>query len=189
MSAPTAAQVRSYGVAAGAACRRLGIAGADACRDYRRRVVREETGRGSLGELRTAGEYDAVMARLWSDAGDAERAVHYGVGAERRLARTVRVLAAQLMQLKGGGEGGAAAYVDGVLARAGVPAGSHWMDLAPTRLAQLVGILDTERRRILRRSGARRLAFSDRVRYEVDGPVLVVYGVERGYYDGAGGAQ
>lgn len=189
MSAPTAAQVRSYGLAAGAACRSLGIAGADACRAYRRRVVREETGLGSLAELRTAGEYDAVMARLWSDAGDAERAVHYGIGAERRLVRTVRVLAEQLMQLKGGAPGGAAAYVDGVLARAGVPAERHWMDLAPTRLARLVGILDTERRRILRRMGAARIAFSDRVRYEVDGPVLIIHGVERGHYDGAGGAQ
>lgn len=191
MSAPTPAQLREYGAAANEACRALGIAREAQRQAYRRGVVRELTGRASVRDVRSAEELDAVMARLWSDAGNYERAIHYRIGRERRTAHVVRVLACQLMQLKGGGEADAQAYVGGVLDQAGVPNGrdltdgSWWMDVSPRRLRDLVQILDTERRRILRRHGAGRLAFSGGVRYAVDGPVLTVQGVPAGYYDGA----
>lgn len=191
MSAPTPAQVREYGVAAARACAELGI-GREAQRQaYRRRVVRELTGRASIKEVSSAEGYEAVMARLWADAGDFLRAADYSIAPERRLAYVVRVLACQLMQLKGGSEADAQAYVGGVLDQARVPNGrslddgSYWMDLAPERLRGLVKILDTERRRILRRHGAARLAFSDRVRYELDGPVLTVQEVAPEHYDAA----
>lgn len=191
MGAPTPAQLREYGAAANEACRALGIAREAQRQAYRRGVVRELTGRASVRDVRSAEELDAVMARLWSDAGNYERAIHYRIGRERRTAHVVRVLACQLMQLKGGGEADAQAYVGGVLDQAGVPNGrdltdgSWWMDVSPRRLRDLVQILDTERRRILRRHGAGRLAFSGGVRYAVDGPVLTVQGVPAGYYDGA----
>lgn len=191
MSAPTPAQIREYGVAAARACAELGIGRESERQAYRRRVVRELTGRESLRDVRSAEEFDAVMARLWSDAGNYARAIHYRIGPERRTARVVRVLACQLMQLKGGSEADAQAYVGGVLDQARVPNGrslddgSYWMDLAPERLRGLVKILDTERRRILRRHGAARLAFSDRVRYELDGPVLTVQEVAPEHYDAA----
>lgn len=191
MSAPTPAQIREYGVAAARACAELGI-GREAQRQaYRRRVVRELTGRASIKEVSSAEGYEAVMARLWADAGDFLRAADYSIAPERRLAYVVRVLACQLMQLKGGSEADAQAYVGGVLDQARVPNGrslddgSYWMDLAPERLRGLVKILDTERRRILRRHGAARLAFSDRVRYELDGPVLTVQEVAPEHYDAA----
>lgn len=191
MSAPTPAQIREYGVAAARACAELGI-GREAQRQaYRRRVVRELTGRASIKEVSSAEGYEAVMARLWADAGDFLRAADYSIAPERRLAYVVRVLACQLMQLKGGSEADAQAYVGGVLDQARVPNGRSldddgwWLDVAPQRVRDLVKILDTERRRILRRHGAARLAFSDRVRYELDGPVLAIEGVARGYYDRA----
>lgn len=191
MSAPTPAQIREYGVAAARACAELGIGRESERQAYRRRVVRELTGRASIKEVSSAEGYEAVMARLWADAGDFLRAADYSIAPERRLAYVVRVLACQLMQLKGGSESDAQAYVGGVLDQARVPNGrslddgSYWMDLAPERLRGLVKILDTERRRILRRHGAARLAFSDRVRYELDGPVLTVQEVAPEHYDAA----
>lgn len=101
------------------------------------------------------------------------------------------MLACQLMQLKGGSESDAQAYVGGVLDQARVPNGRSlddggwWMDVAPQRVRDLVKILDTERRRILRRLGARPLTFNAAVRYSLDGPVLAIEGVARGYYDRA----
>lgn len=191
MSAPTPAQLREYGAAANAACRALGIAREAQRQAYRRGVVREAAGCASVRDVRSAEEFDAVMARLWADAGDYDRAIHYRIGAERRTAHVIRVLACQLMQLKGGSEADAHAYVGGILDQAKVPNGrdladgSWWMDVAPTRLRELVQILDTERRRILRRHGAGRLAFSDRVRYELDGPVLTMQEVGPGHYGAA----
>ena len=191
MSRPTAGQLREYGAAANGACRALGIAREAQRQAYRRGVVRELTGRESVRDVRSAEEFDAVMARLWADAGDYARAIHYRIGAERRTAHVVRVLACQLMQLKGGSEADAQAYVGGILDQAKVPNGrdladgSWWMDVSPQRLRDLVRILDTERRRILRRHGAGRLAFSDRVRYDRDFPILTVQGVPAGYYDEA----
>lgn len=191
MSAPTPAQIREYGVAAARACAELGIGRESERQAYRRRVVRELTGRASIKEVSSAEGYEAVMARLWADAGDFLRAADYSIAPERRLAYVVRVLACQLMQLKGGSEADAQAYVGGVLDQARVPNGrslddgSYWMDLAPERLRGLVKILDTERRRILRRHGAARLAFSDRVRYELDGLVLTVQEVAPEHYDAA----
>lgn len=187
----TAAQLRAYGEAAAAACRAAGVAREAQRQAFRRRIVREEAGAESVKDVRSQEAYDAVMARLWEEAGDYGRASHYRISAERRQAYVVRVLATQLMQLKGGDEAGAQAYVGGVLDQAKVPNGrrlddaTYWMDVSPARLAQLVQILDTERRRLLRRAGASRLSFSDRVRYEADGPVLVVQGVPRGHYDDA----
>lgn len=191
MSAPTPAQVREYGVAAARACAELGIGRESERQAYRRRVVRELTGRASIKEVSSAEGYEAVMARLWADAGDFLRAADYSIAPERRLAYVVRVLACQLMQLKGGSEADAQAYVGGVLDQARVPNGRSlddggwWMDVAPQRVRDLVQILDTERRRILRRLGARPLTFDAAVRYSLDGPVLAIEGVARGYYDRA----
>lgn len=191
MSAPTKAQIREYGVAAGRACATLGIRSEEDRRSYRRLVVRELAGCGSIKDVRNAEAYDAVMARLWSDAEDYERASHYSINQERKLAYVILVLATQLMQLKGGAEADALAYIGGVLDQARIPngrnldRGDYWLDVTPTRLRELVQILDTERRRILRRHGVRQLSFSDRVRYDRDFPILTVRGVPAGYYSDA----
>ncbi len=187
----SAAQLRAYGEAASAACRATGVAREAQRQAFRRRIVEEEAGVGSVKAIRSQEAYDAVMARLWEEAGDYGRASHYRISAERRLAYLVRVMATQVMQLKGGCEAAAQAYVGGILDQARVPNGcylgseDYWMDVSSARLRELVQILDTERRRLLRRAGAAWLSFSDRVRYEADGPVLVVQGVPQGYYAAA----
>lgn len=189
MNAPTPAQIREYGAAANAACRNLGIVGDARRREYRHRVIREATGRESVRDIRSSADYDTVMARLWSDAGDYGRAIHYRINSERRQAYVIRVLACQLMQLKGGDGDGARRYVGGVLDQARIAHGRRddgawWMDVAEPQLSDLVKMLDTERRRILRRftASAGRLSFSDRVRYEADGTFLVFQVVPKGYY-------
>lgn len=189
MSAPTKAQIREYGMAAGRACATLGIRSEEDRRSYRRLVVRELAGCGSIKDVRNAEAYDAVMARLWSDAEDYEKASHYRINQERKLAYVIRVLATQLMQLKGGAEAVAQAYIGGILEQSRISHGrslsdgTYWMDVAPSQLSTLVAILDTERRRILRRHGATNLmSFTDKVRYEIDGPVLIRHGVAPGYY-------
>lgn len=187
----TAAQLRAYGEAAAAACCAAGVAREAQRQEFRRRIVRDEAGVESVKDVRSQEAYDAVMARLWEEAGDYGRASHYRISAERRLAYLARVMATQLMQLKGGSEAAAQAYVGGILDQARVPNGrylgsvDYWMDVSPARLRDLVQILDTERRRLLRRAGAAQLSFSDRVRYEADGPVLVVQGVPQGHYAAA----
>ena len=98
----TAAQLRAYGEAAAAACRAAGVAREAQRQAFRRRIVREEAGVESVKDVRSQEAYDAVMARLWEEAGDARRAADYSIAPERRLAYVVRVLACQLMQLKGG---------------------------------------------------------------------------------------
>ena len=191
MSAPTQAQIREYGVAAGRACAALGIRSEEDRRGYRRLAVRELTGRESVKDIRSSEDYDAVMARLWDDAGNYERAIHYRINSERRLSYVIQVLASQLMQLKGGSEADAQAYIGGVLDQARIPngrnldRGDYWLDVAPTRLRELVQILDTERRRILRRHGVRQLSFSDLVRYDRDFPIITIRGVPAGYYSEA----
>ena len=192
MSAPTPAQIREYGVAAGEACRNLGICREARRREYRHRVVRELTGRESVKDIRSSEDYDAVMARLWDDAGNYERAIHYRINSERRLSYVIQVLASQLMQLKGVILVQVLLKEPCVLDRARIAHGrrddgSWWMDVAAPQLLDLVKILDTERRRILGRFTASvgRLSFTDRVRYEADGPLLVRQGVPKGYYSSA----
>jgi len=188
---PTHRQIAAYGVAAAMACRELGIASAMEQHEYRAKVVREETGCASVKHIRSESDYEAVMARLWMDANDYRQAANYSIGNERRMAYNVKVLAVQLMQLKSADEAGARDYIGGVLDQAGIPNGrnldddSYWMDIRPDQVMALLRMLDTERRRVLRRFGGRAGALTDRVRYNVDGPILTRQEVDSSYYRNA----
>ena len=156
-SGPTARQFRAYGIAANEACANLAIYGEEARREYRRMVVREETGLESFRDIRLNSDIDAVMSRLWSDAGDWEKASSYGINDSRQIAFLIKVSCLQLMQLKGGSEEDARRYLDGLLVQAKVPNGtytaddSYWLDVSRSRLLDLFKILDTERRKVFRR--------------------------------------
>lgn len=154
---PTPAQKTAYGIAADKACANLGIFGQAERREYRRKVVKELTGFDSFSQVRLNSDIDAIMARFWADAGDWRQAANYGINNARQLAFVVKVLCLQLMQLKGGEEADARRYLDGLLCQAKVPNGrntadnSYWLDVSYKRLQSLVQILDTERRRVLKR--------------------------------------
>lgn len=186
---PTARQKRAYGIAANEACANLAIWGEDARREYRRRVVSEETGCATFAEIRQNSDIDRVMARLWTDAGDWAQAANYGINDARQLAYLIKVCCLQLMQLKGGCETDARRYLDGLLCQAKVPNGScltdnsYWLDCTKPRLASLFKILDTERRKLVRqRFPKTALKLDPRVRYEVDGPISIRYEVAACYY-------
>jgi len=188
---PTSAQKRAYGIAAGRACEELGIRGAEACREYRRKVVLEATGREGFAEIRSNADIDAVMQRLWTDAGDYQQAAKFCVNYERQMAYVIKVMAIQLMQLKGTAEELARDYIGGILDQARVPNGRnlddgcYWLDIRPDQISNLLKILDTERRKILKRFGETAGRFSDGVKFALNVSILTRVAVERGYYAAA----
>ena len=173
-----------------AACVNLGLSTAGEREEYRKRVMREETGKEHLAQLGRTDDFDKIMRRFAADAGDYETACRFAVGDDARKAAMVRICCAQVMQLKGAPAGSTDAmdYLSGIVEQARVPCGrdtldsSFWMDVAPESLLTLFQILDTHRRRLLRglldgRTVRAFLGFDAHVRYELPstGGVRMVY--------------
>ena len=125
---------------------------------YRKQVMREEAGKEHLAELSRTADFDAVMRRFASDAGDFETASRFAIADDARKAAILRICCAQVLQLKGcaAGTAEAADYLSGIVEQARIPCGrdvrdsSFWMDCAPGNVLTLFQILDTHRRRLLR---------------------------------------
>ena len=149
----TKPQLAAYWRAAAAAAREIG----EPLEAYRKRVMSEECGVSSVKALNRTGDFDKVMARFAADAGDYAAAGHFATSDARRLAVLVRICCAQVMQLKGEPEGSTAAadYLAGIARQAhlecGAADGSFWLDCPPDSLLALFLMLDTHRRRLLRR--------------------------------------
>ena len=126
--------------------------------EYRKTVMREETGKEHLGQLSRTKDFDACMRRFAVDSGDFESASRFAIADDARKATLVRICCAQVLQLKGcvAGTTEAADYLAGIVEQARVPCGrdvhdsSFWMDCNPAHLLMLFRILDTHRRRLLR---------------------------------------
>lgn len=126
---------------------------------YRKEVMREEAGVDHLADLDRTTGFDRVMRRFAADAGDFETASRFAVADVQRKAALVRVCCAQVLQLKGcaSGTDDAADYLGGIVAQARIPCGrdltdsSFWMDCNPAHLMTLFQIIDSYRRRLLRR--------------------------------------
>lgn len=164
----TASQCSLFFRALGAACSAQGINN-NADRDiYRKSVVRSETGLSSLKLVNRTDEYEAIMLRLALDASDYELATHFSSGTERRLSHMVEVCAAQLMQLHPD-HPDAQAYVIGIINQAGYrgkfDGAIWWLDLTSDSLMAVFQMLDTHRRRILRRAGYHPLTFYIGIQY------------------------
>lgn len=174
-----------------AACVNLGYSSADEREEYRKRVMREETGKAHLADLGRTEDFDKVMKRFAADAGDYETACRFDVGDEARKVALIRICCAQVMQLKGAPAGSTDAtdYLSGIVEQARVPCGrslidsSFWMDVSPDTLTVLFQILDTHRRRLLRQlldKGTATFAilgFDSNARYELfhGGGVRIIY--------------
>lgn len=173
-----------------AACVNLGYSSTDEREEYRKRVMREETGKAHLADLGRTEDFDKVMKRFAADAGDYETACRFAVGDEARKAALIRICCAQVMQLKGAPAGSTDAtdYLSGIVEQARVPCGrslidsSFWLDVNPDSLTVLFQILDTHRRRLLLQllnGGTARVAlgFEPTARYELlpTGGVRVCY--------------
>ena len=185
----TKPQIAAYFRAANAAARALG----EPLDAYRKRVMKEVCNATSLKQLNRTNDFDAVMTRFAEDAADYQSACHYAVGSGRRLAVLIAAVCEQVMQLKclETAETGAPAtttpaedYLRMILNRSGNlrsnQAGGWWLDLSDTNLQAVFAMLDTHRRRLIRRlnhstSGSVPLAFSMDIGYFLMGTRLATY--------------
>lgn len=174
----TPQQRRKFFVMCNAAARNLGLfdkAEADA---YRHQVMDEEAHVQHLGDLNRKSDFDACLQRFASDAGDFLAAIEVGLGNIKRLAFIVKVMAVQVMQLKGGSELEARAYLEGIMNQARVTCGIHadnsfYMDVSQRSLRTLLQILDTYRRKLIKANfpAGTPTKFDYSVRYVIDKPV------------------
>ena len=185
----TKPQIAAYFRAANAAARALG----EPLDAYRKRVMQEVCNVTSLKQLNRTGDFDAVMTRFAEDAADYQSACHYAVGSGRRLAVLIGAVCEQVMQLKclETAETGAPAtttpaedYLRTILNRSGNlrsnQAGGWWLDLTDTNLQAVFAMLDTHRRRLIRRlnqstASAVPLSFSPDIGYFFLGTNLATY--------------
>ncbi len=177
------------------ACRRaafnLGFYTTEEAEEYRKKVLLEEAGVTSTKDLDSTDGFDACMARFAADAGKLLNAINFEIQAQNRRAYVVKVLACQIMQLKGGEESEALAYIDGILKRSNLAPflpdsalGSFHLDLTPVALEKVLHILATHRRRLLEKHFPKApKTFDDTVVYNVDGAVKTrLTGVTPDYY-------
>lgn len=171
VTAMTLPQTKVFWRMFSAACRELGIP--DPERDaYRKRVMWDELKVRHMSQINRTKGFDRVMARLAVDAGDYEAAARYSSGDERSLFHLAERCAGQVMQLAE--RDGGAEYVTAVARQAGyaVTASGHefWMDVAADQIAAVFKMLDTHRRRLLRKLGfTGSAAFDPGVSYSVIG--------------------
>lgn len=131
---------------------------------YRKRVLREELGVEHLRDVGRTGDFDKLMLRLAQDAEDWHGLAYYSVAGERRLADLVADCATQVLELFDTENGTdtyptfdrSLGYISGILRQSGMSpvrlnVNDYWLDLAPDDLARLLQILDTHRRRLIKR--------------------------------------
>lgn len=185
----TKPQIAAYFRAASAAARALG----EPLDAYRKRVMKEVCNATSLKQLNRTNDFDAVMTRFAEDAADYQSACHFAVGSGRRLAVLIAAVCEQVMQLKclETAETGAPAtttpaedYLRTIFNRSGNlrsnQAGGWWLDLSDTNLQAVFAMLDTHRRRLIRRlnqstSSSVPLSFSMDIGYVLMGTQLATY--------------
>ena len=148
----TKAQISAYWRAASVAAWTIG----EPLEKYRKKVMLEECGLRSVKDLNRTTDFDRVMARFLADAGDYESAAKYAVGDSLRKAVLIRICCAQVMQLLGvtSGSSQALEYLAGIIRQANLECGydtAFWMDCPPDSLTALFAMLDTHRRRLLKR--------------------------------------
>ena len=151
----TKPQIAAYWRAATSAAREAGIP----VDEYRKRVMREECGVTSVKQLNRTHDFDAVMRRFAEDVGDYAMASKFAVADIHRMSVLIRICCEQVLQLKGCPAGSTAArdYLAGVIGQSHIQCAtdprdpSYWLDVSPDSLHAVFVMLDTHRRRLLRR--------------------------------------
>lgn len=121
---------------------------------YRRRIMREELGVDHLSQVSATSGFDALMARAYSDAGDAQRAAIYATQAARRLQHVIIEAARRLAPAD------PCSYVAGVMVQSRLAPvgdnatladrlrnGSAWLDVPEPHLRRILVMLKTHIRR------------------------------------------
>lgn len=153
----TPSQRSAFFRALSAACQNLGLNTQDERETYRKRVMKEETGKDHLALLNRTTDFERCMAHFANDAGDWETASKFASGDAYRMAVIIRICCQQIMQLKGLPDGSDAAknYLRGILEQSRIACGTYandssfWMDISQDSLLTVFQILDTHRRRLL----------------------------------------
>ena len=190
----TRAQLKPFFRAVSRAASAQGLVGREAVEAYRREVMREEAGADHAADIDPGAGYDRVMYRLAVDGGDWAAASRFATGEERRMAHLVEQCARQVIELKAvedephvmfepeavEANKKAVAYVVGCLRQAGLlvmqtPTDDWWADISGAAAFSVFRMLDTHRRRLLKRLGwSRPLAFDPAAAWSLDNTVLVV---------------
>ena len=131
---------------------------------YRKRILREELGVEHMRDVGRTEDFDKLMLRLAQDAEDWHGLAYYSVAGERRLADLVADCATQVLELFDIESSPdtyptfpeALGYISGILRQSGMSpvrleVNDYWLDLDPADLARLLQILDTHRRRLIKR--------------------------------------
>ena len=183
----TQPQISLYWKTFSAACAELGLRSREERENYRKKTMLEAAGKVSLKDLNRTSDFDAVLARFFADAGDYQRAAEASVQDAKRLGFLIKVICCQLMQLTGGGQQSAWSYLGGVLDQAKISHGrnldngGYWLDLSFREAHSVFSMLDTHRRRLLRKWSSH-LEFSPKYSYRIDGPILYRENVGEHYY-------
>jgi len=188
----TRAQLKPFFRAVSRAASAQGLVGREAVEAYRREVMREEAGADHAADIDPGAGYDRVMYRLAVDAGDWGAATRYVTGAERRMAHLVEQCARQVIELKQveadphvmfapesvEATTSSVEYVVGCLRQAGLlvvqaSGGDWWADISGAAAFSVFRMLDTHRRRLLKRLGwGGTLAFDPASAWLLDGVIL-----------------
>lgn len=116
---------------------------------WRHGILFQAAGVRSIRHLDRGEGYDAVMLRLAQEANDAKEIAYWATSTERRLRHMVWETCRAIGQIQGYPAGWD--YVRGVCSRATPPRDID--DCTAGQLQTLLAILDTHRRRLLRRRG------------------------------------
>ena len=141
---------------------------------YRHEIILKTTGRKSLTEVNRCGEYERLMGELAIDAGDYAEASRWAVSEERRTKFMISACARQIGEIDGVPKGWE--YCRRIFAQARLP--EDWADIPGDKLESVFMMLDTHRRRLLKRSWGERdpekhpLKFVSNRTYFWSGPFL-----------------
>ena len=168
----------------------LGHTSKDAQEAYYKRVLNETAHCSSIKSLPSMEAYEACLTRFATDAQEFASAVDPEVEKQKRRAYVVKVMAAQIMQLKGLDDKGARAYFDGVLNQARHSAGvmsdgeSFWMDITAGSLLLVLQILDSHLRKLKREYFPTfPISFDDKIKFvRFDGSTILRETVDKSYY-------
>lgn len=126
---------------------------------YRHRLIAHAcpVSGGSLRNVGSGEDFDRLMREVAREAQAFEAAVHFATSEARRIAKLCEACARQIFEIAEVSGGDAVAYLQGLIAQAGwkwalfAQGGEWWLDLTRPHAQKLFQMLDTHRRRLLRR--------------------------------------
>jgi len=114
---------------------------------FRRKVIFQACGKTSLKDVNSIGDFDHLMYSVATLACDYQAMSYWSIATERRTVHMIGNCARQIGEIVGEPHGWD--YCRGVFDQAGLP--NDWMDIPDNLLMSTFKMLDTHRRRILKR--------------------------------------